>query len=337
MQKTLVVHHRSGIGDLVWHLPYIRAIAATSAGGKVTVMARPSCMAEDILSGEPCVDRVIRYDRRPRSGKKGHHDTMRGQFQLWRELRKEKFDRIIIFSNRPRYGVLAWLAGIPVRSGFGFDLAQRLFLNQPPYIQRFNGEGSWVYPEATDFSIKQGFVDRPVVPKMMVPESLVTEAASRLEGLSRPRLALAIGSSVPEKNWGHEKFVALTKALVARGWGVLILGGPGEKTLAEQLFPQAAADTQPGSVYVMCQGSVLKSAAALKNCDFCIGNDTGILNVAVAVDVPALGLFGATRPLAHDPLMHGVSGADMHSITVNAVLDRLDEVIAVAAPAISKH
>jgi heptosyltransferase-2 len=170
---------------------------------------------------------------------------------------------------------------------------------------------------------------------MTVPQALVTEAASQLGHLPRPRFALAIGSSVPEKSWGHEKFVALAKALIARGWGVLVLGGPGEKTVAERFFSQVSA-AQPGSLYVMCQGSVLKSAAALKNCDFCIGNDTGILNVAVAVDISALGLFGATRPLAHDPLMYGISGTDMESITVEAVLDRLDQLTAVA-PAGSKY
>src|SRR5690606_8452979 len=111
--------------------------------------------------------------RRPRNkSRKGKHDSILGQIQICMQLRREQFDRIVIFSGRPRYGVVAWLAGIPVRSGFGFDMAQRLFLNKPPYIHRFSGDGSWVYPEATDFAIAQGFVDRPIVPKMQVPESL---------------------------------------------------------------------------------------------------------------------------------------------------------------------
>lgn len=322
MQRTLFVHHRSGIGDLVWHLPYIRAVAATSAGGKVTVMARPSCMAEDILAGEPCVERVIEYDRRPRNkSRKGKHDSILGQLRMCMQLRRERFDRIVIFSGRPRYGVLAWLAGIPVRSGFGFDMAQRLFLNKPPYIHRFEGEGSWVYPEATDFAMAQGFVEQPVVPKMQVPASLVAAASAQLAHLTGPRFAFAIGSSLPEKSWGNENFVALAKALVDRGCSVLILGGPGEKEIAERLF---SFDRE--RIHIMCQPSVLISAAALKNCDFCVGNDTGIINVAVAVDVPALGLFGTTLPLKHDPLMHGVSGKSMADISVGSVMDRLAEI-----------
>ena len=64
--RTLVVHHRSGIGDLVWHLPYLRAIAERSAGGKASVMARPSSRAVDVLAAENWVDEVIEYDHRPR-------------------------------------------------------------------------------------------------------------------------------------------------------------------------------------------------------------------------------------------------------------------------------
>lgn len=325
MQRTLVVHHRSGIGDLVWHLPYIRAIAATSAGGKVTVMARPSCLAKDILSGEPCVEEVMEYDRRPRNkARKGKHESIAGQIQIGLQLRKKKFDRIVIFSGRPRYAILAMLAGIPVRSGFGFDLAQRLFLNQPPYIRRFKGDGSWVYQEATDFAIAQGFVKAAVVPKMSVPEALSKELALEMAYLRRPRIAFAIGTSVPEKSWGNDRFVSLAKVLIAAGSSVVILGGPAESVIAEKLF-SASVFPQAEHVYVLCQSSVLRSAAALKTCDFCIGNDTGILNVAVAVDVPALGLFGRTLPLTQDPLMHAISGQDMQDISINAVVRRLVE------------
>lgn len=331
MPTTLVVHHRSGIGDLVWHIPYIRAIAGSSAGGKVTVLARPSCMAADVLAGETCVEDVMEYDRRPRgNARKGQHEGFFGQLRFCAELRRRKFDRIFIFSSRPRYALLAMLAGIPVRAGFGFGAAQRLFLNRPPYIQRFDGTGSWVYPEATDFAVAQGFVSGPIVPKMALPPSLVEQALIRLADLPRPRFAFAIGASNPEKNWGGEKFLLLAKILVDSGCGVLVLGGPAEREAAEELF--SSAGLPAAAVQVMCQPSVLQSAAALKACDFCIGNDTGILNVAVACDVPALGLFGNTRPLTHDPLLHAIHGSGMAEISVAAVVNRL---IALGAPGMS--
>ncbi|MEO8407842.1 MAG: glycosyltransferase family 9 protein, partial [Oxalobacteraceae bacterium] len=201
--------------------------------------------------------------------------------------------------------------------------AQRLVLNRPPYIHRFNGVGSWVYHEATDFAVAQGFASGPIVPKMALPPSSVEEAWIQMEDLPRPRFAFAIGSSSPEKNWGGEKFLQLAKILVDLGCGVLVLGGPAEREATEKLF--ASAKFPVNAVRVMCQSSVLKSAAALKTADFCIGNDTGILNVAVACDVPALGLFGNTRPLTHDPLLHAIHGQCMAEISVEAVVHRLIE------------
>ena len=68
---------------------------------------------------------------------------------------------------------------------------------------------------------------------------------------------------------------------------------------------------------------MLRSAAALTHCDFCVGNDTGILNVSAAVECASLGLFGATRPLTHDPQIHAVEGDGMETIHADRVLARL--------------
>ena len=61
-----------------------------------------------------------------------------------------------------------------------------------------------------------------------------------------------------------------------------------------------------------------------------IGNDTGMLNVAAAVGTPAIGLFGATLPLAHSEKFSVVTPEDgirrdggMEAITVEAVVEAI--------------
>lgn len=331
--KTAIVHHRSGIGDLVWHLPYIRAIAQTSANGKVTVVARPSCHAVDVLAGEASVERVIEFDHRPRKSerRRGRHDSLRGQLTFLRDLRRHRFDRIYIFSNRPRYGMLAVLAGIPSRAGFGFSRFERLFLNMPPYIEKYRGSGSWVYPEATAFAVAHGFVDGPVVPKVSVPLDALKTAGKELSYLPRPLYALAIGASDPSKNWGVERFAELTRLLTERGYGVLLLGGPAESGMADTIAAQIPEHART-SVHKLTQPSLSRSMAALHHCDFCVGNDTGVLNLAAASDVVSLGLFGATAPLGHDPILHAIRASGMHRITVNDVVGRLETLAAAPLP-----
>ena len=331
--RTVVVHHRSGIGDLIWHIPYFRAVAAGSEGGKVSVIARPSCRAADILSAEPTIEEVIEYDRRPRpsESRRGQHDALLAQLGFVADLRRRKFERAVIFSGRMRYGILAMLAGISQRAGFGFSAGQRLFLNQPPFIEPHEGPGSWVYPEATAFAIAQGFVRTPLVPRLHVPAELAAEMATSLAPIPRPRFALAIGASEASKRWPNAHFAELTRRLTAAGAGVVLLGGPAESAAAQAIVDGLPAEQRER---VLCQtrNSVLRSAAVLRDCDFCIGNDTGILNVSAAVECPCLGLFGATRPLLHDPLLHALEGSSMAAIGVGDVLDRLVEVGAPALP-----
>ncbi len=322
--RTVVVHHRSGIGDLVWHVPYFRAVAATSRDGKVSVIARPSCCASDILSAEPSIEAIIEYDRRPRPSehRRGRHDGWRAQLEFVSELRGHGFERAVIFSGRMRYGVLAWLAGIRQRAGFGFTAGERVFLNRPPFIQPHRGPGSWVYPEATAFAIAQGFVHEPQLPRLHVPAALADEQTAALDKLPRPLYALAIGASEARKRWPLAHFAELARGLAERGCGVVLLGGPAEADDAEAIH-RAVPGTLRGAVRAATPRSVLQSAAILSVCDFCVGNDTGILNVSAAVECACLGLFGATRPLTHDPQLHAIEGEGMEAIEAHHVLARL--------------
>ncbi|MCB1907288.1 MAG: glycosyltransferase family 9 protein [Rhodocyclaceae bacterium] len=322
--RTVIVHHRSGIGDLVWHVPYFRAVAATSRDGKATVIARPSCCASDILSAEPSIEAVIEFDRRPRPGerRRGRHDGWRAQWRFAAELRGRGFERAVIFSGRMRYGLIAWLAGIRQRAGFGFTAGERLFLNQPPFIEPHRGPGNWVYPEATAFAIAHGFVAEPQLPRLYVPEALREAISERLQALPRPRYALAIGASEPRKRWPIAHFAELARGLAERGCGVVLLGGAAEADDAEAIL-RAVPTGLRSAVNVLTEHSVLCSAAALAVSDFCVGNDTGMLNVAAAVECASLGLFGATRPLTHDPQLHAIEGESMDLIESGHVLARL--------------
>ena len=116
LPRTVVVIHRTGIGDLIWHIPYLRAIAAASADGAVSLIARPSCRAADVLAAERCIAEVIEFDRKPRKGegRSGRHDPLGAQLRFARGLRERGFERIYILSGRIRYAALALLGREPL-------------------------------------------------------------------------------------------------------------------------------------------------------------------------------------------------------------------------------
>ena len=233
--RTVVLLQYTGIGDLVWHIPYFKRLAELSANGKVTVVAQPSTLAKHFIGHEPWVEAVIDHDHRPRRGEKrrGRHAGLRGMWRMAQELKAGRYDRLVLFSGRASRGLIAGLSGIPVRLGFGYRWLQRIFLTQGPYIQPYQGPSLAVFPESEAFMLAHGFIPAPFAPKMDVPDTAMDAMRARLAALPRPLVALAIGTSETHKQWGIDRYAQLACRLLEAGCGVLVLGGPAEKAMAQ--------------------------------------------------------------------------------------------------------
>jgi len=87
--RTAVLLQHTGIGDLIWHIQYFKAVANQSQGGQVTVIAQPSTLAKAFLGHEPWVSRIIDHDHRPRrgDGRRGKHAGIQGMRQMAQELK----------------------------------------------------------------------------------------------------------------------------------------------------------------------------------------------------------------------------------------------------------
>jgi heptosyltransferase-2 len=336
--RTALWHQWLGIGDLVWHLPYIRALAAQSQGGQVVVIARPSTRAAELLSIEPCVSEVLIYDNNPRRNehRRGQHDGYTGMRRFIAELKSLQLERNLIFSNNVRYAYMSQQAGIPVRAGYGTKALQRLWLNQPPYIQPYTGPSSPVYWDASAFAQAQGLVGGPVVPRIQLPSEWQQRHAEDLAPLRQPRLALSLGASDSRKDWGTTHFVELARRWIDAGGSVVAPGG-GLETARLQVLQQVLGKT--GQLLALQPPSILDTLSLLAGCQWCVGNDTGVLNLAAALQVPCLGLFGHTPPLRHDPLIAAVTAPGMAHISVDAVWaqarDFLQALVSVASTRLS--
>ena len=141
--------------------------------------------------------------------------------------------------------------------------------------------------------------------------------------MPRPLYAFAIGTSETHKQWGVQNYADLACALIADGAGVMLLGGPAEVQIAkdiEALIPDKARH----ALTLVTDAPVLGSAAALQAADFCVGNDTGMVNVAAAVGREPISTKLGRPTLDQDPVnMRNVTAAKLSDITVERVLDLL--------------
>ena len=62
-----VIQPLPGIGDMVWHVPHIRALA-THFGQPVTLIAKPRSAAAEIFAAEETVADVLWLERNPARG-----------------------------------------------------------------------------------------------------------------------------------------------------------------------------------------------------------------------------------------------------------------------------
>jgi heptosyltransferase-2 len=70
---------------------------------------------------------------------------------------------------------------------------------------------------------------------------------------------------------------------------------------------------------------VLGSAAALAVADCCVGNDTGMVNVAAAVGTRSWVIIGSRATLDQDPVhLRNITAAQLSDISVARVLALLD-------------
>lgn len=331
--RELVIQPLPGIGDMVWHLPHIHAIAAANPDGKVDVLTKRRSLADRLLLADPAVAEVLWLERDAR------HAGIGGLLGLARELRVRGYRRAWILHGSARYALAAWLAGIPERIGYGFG-AQKHFVRRAyrlPAAQRA------VHPidKANALLQRAGVVLTETEPRLVVEAVQRAQIGQHYIASPRPWFALGIGSSEPAKQWGADKFAALARALLDRGGTCFLVGGPGETELAERIAQQTEASAER---LVRAIGLPIDAVAALLACcDRYVGNDTGVLNLAAAVGVNSVGIFGASMPLRHSRFIACVEPAadvvmerrgaglyadgerGMASIAVERVLQALDE------------
>lgn len=126
--------------------------------------------------------------------------------------------------------------------------------------------------------------------------------AARLLPDSEPVLAIGPAANWRGKEWRGERFAELARRLTAAGplagARVVVLAAAHERP---QCAPVLEALPPGRCVDLVGRADLLAGAAVLKRCALFIGNDTGLMHVAAAMNTPTLGLFGPSRPEQYAP------------------------------------
>ena len=326
MTTFAVIQVKPGIGDTLWHLPFVRAIAAAAPGGQVTFLSPPSSLARELLVAEPSVSEVLYFAH-------GGNEIARGLnlLRLARLMRSRNFQRIYILDRTTRPAVAARLAGIPERIGIGLGAQRAWITNAGIDRAHFHAHPiGWL----KQLMLSEGLDLRSTEPDLPIPANALVDIDTRFGHLPRPRLVLGLGASHPDKDWPDEHWRALLQGLARGSMGsVMIVGGASWRTRADRLIAESGTNAINA-----CELPIMSAAALIQRADLFAGADSGALNLAAAVGTEAYGLFGLTPALQYSRHIRVVRASDdpaqwtpMREITPERLLNILTPRLAALA------
>ncbi len=294
MQQA-VIQVKPGIGDVIWHVPFIRAIAAAAPGGTVSFLAPPTSQARDLLAAEPSVAEIVYFEH-------GGSELRRGLnlIRLAALLRARRFGSIWILDRTIRPALAGWLAGIPERIGLGLG-PQSLFITNAGLDHRHFHDHPVDWLRALMAAMK---VPLPSTePDLQLPPATLAAVAERFKAAARPWIALGIGASHPDKDWPDAHwadFIARLRQSVSGT--VFLVGGEANVSRAQGFI---AGSTGSAAINA-CSLRLVEAAALLRLADLFVGPSSGPLNLAAAGGTEAFGLFGSTPVLTYSRFIHAI-------------------------------
>jgi heptosyltransferase-2 len=295
LTTTAVIQVKPGIGDVMWHLPFIRAIAAATTEGKITFLAPPTTHAAELLQAEGRIAQTLYFQH-------GGSELQRAinTIRLTTLLRRNRYRTVWILDRTLRPAVAAWLAGIPERIGLGLG-AQRLFITNPGLDQRHYHKlpHGWMVALLEAMDVPNASTE----PDLTLPPQVIQAVGERYAGLPRPWIVVGVGASHPQKDWSDPYWQEFVGSLRQAATGtVLLIGGLANTERAGRVIANSAGAAAVNA----CDLSVLEAAALLRHADLFVGTDSGPMNLASAVGTPAFAMFGSTPVLNHSRFIHPI-------------------------------
>lgn len=299
--KRILIVGPSWVGDMVMAQSLLKTLKARY----------PECII-DVLGpawSAPIIERMPEA-RRALTLRVGHGDlALKERWRFGRSL-KGQYDEAIVLPRSMKSALVPWFAGIPKRTGFTGEQRYGV-LNQRRDLDKA------ILDQTVKRFVSLGLPKKEAYPPENIPfPALRVDATHQahlqetfgfadVDLLNRPLIALMPGAEYgPAKQWPLSHFHATAQALVERGYGVLVLGGPKDANAGQQV-----AGELPHTLNLCGRTALADAVDLLGMCEQVVSNDSGLMHVAAAVGVHVQGLYGSSSPRYTPPL---TNNADIH-------------------------
>ena len=215
------------------------------------------------------------------------------QRALAAQLRARSYGTALVLPRTWKAAIAPALAGIPERVGF-FGEARFGLINKMRW-------GEKALPRFIDKNAALALPDGARLP----PEWPVPQLRVSADEIARwrqandlgtgPSIALGPGSVGASKRWTY--YPEAARLFAERGFDVWVVGGPGEKALAQEIVAAGGTRVRDLTGTDLRNGVLAMAAASVA-----VSNDSGLMHIAAAIGTPTMGIFGPTDPYLWAPL-----------------------------------
>ncbi|MBD9482769.1 lipopolysaccharide heptosyltransferase II [Pseudomonas sp. PDM14] len=218
-----------------------------------------------------------------------------------------QYDQAILLPNSLKSALVPFFAGIPVRTGWKGEMRYGL-LNDirtldkqryPLMIERF-----MALAYAPGVELPQPYPQ----PRLQIDEASRAAALAKFGlSLDRPVLALCPGAEFGEaKRWPAEHYAKVAELKIRAGWQVWLFGSkndhPGGETIRGRLIPGLREEVSN----LAGQTSLAEAIDLMSAAGAVVSNDSGLMHVAAALNLPLVAVYGSTSPQFTPPLAEQV-------------------------------
>jgi heptosyltransferase-3 len=282
LQNILVVR-TDRIGDVILTLPTIEALKSNFPNARIAMLLNSytASLAEGIAD-------ILIYNQ---------ETAPKPFFDILAELRRARFDAVVVAFPRFRIALLLWLAGIPVRIGTGYRWYSFLFnkriFEHRKTVEKHEAEYNLSLLKGLGCSVSS----KPEV-KILI-SGLERKTASDIRqslGISDAGRLVILhpGSGGSARDWNPLHFAQLAAELKKKEFHVVITGGIAETDLVLNVARNAGEGVKP----FISNLSLREFAAFIQTAKLFVANSTGPLHIAAAVGTPVIGLYPPVRVMS---------------------------------------
>ena len=291
--KRILIVKLDHIGDVLLATPVLTNLRL--AYPNTELHALTGTWSRVILENHPDVDKVLEYNS-PMFCRHAQPTSVKDTFQLYRHLRKQKYDLLVELRGDWRIGLFSLLRVTPKRiSRAALQIANRLGFLQ------FSGTHETI--RNLDVLKHVGIPTPQQNTTFSVPKEDEKWASNFIEDQQikreHPLIAIHPGSPIILKRWHPERYAELADWLIdQKNAQIIFVGVKDEIPVIDHIQDMMQGE----SINIAGETTITQLASILQRCPVFIGNDSGPMHLAAAVGTKTIGLYGPGDPTRFGPV-----------------------------------